>query len=128
MNKHQLQAKNVLWIYAIGVWVFVAILYTPLRIPCIWHTITGIPCPGCGLTRAFISASRLDFVGAMQENILFLPILVIMIAYFVGALIEIFLNKRAINWINSILNQKWMIAIGIILLLISWYLNIMRGA
>ena len=30
--------------------------------------VIGLPCPGCGLTRAAISLARLDFIGAFNFN------------------------------------------------------------
>lgn len=37
-------------------------------IPCIWRSITGYPCPGCGLTRSLASMSHLDIVSAVRFN------------------------------------------------------------
>ena len=40
------------------------LLYTFVigRCPILW--LTGVPCPGCGMTRALTHAVRLDFAGA----------------------------------------------------------------
>lgn len=37
-------------------------------IPCIWKSIFGFQCPGCGLTTAFIDLLKLDFKGAYGSN------------------------------------------------------------
>jgi hypothetical protein len=37
-------------------------------IPCIFHTVTGLHCPGCGISRMFLSIARLDFKTAFQYN------------------------------------------------------------
>lgn len=37
-------------------------------IPCLWKTIFGFHCPGCGLTTAFISLMELDFRKAFESN------------------------------------------------------------
>lgn len=37
-------------------------------IPCIWQSIFGIHCPGCGLTTAFISMIEFDFKKALEIN------------------------------------------------------------
>ncbi len=42
--------------------------------------LTGIPCPGCGMTRAIVSALRLDFAGAFSLHPLF-PIAPLFIVY-----------------------------------------------
>ena len=35
-----------------------------LDIGCVFRLMTGIPCPGCGMTRAWLAALRLDFSAA----------------------------------------------------------------
>lgn len=40
---------------------------------CPFQFIWGINCPGCGMTRAWISVLRLDFKAAFQYHPLFLP-------------------------------------------------------
>ena len=37
-------------------------------IPCIWKTFLGFNCPGCGLTKAFISLIELDVKKAFENN------------------------------------------------------------
>ncbi len=37
-------------------------------IPCIWKTLFGFHCPGCGLTTAFINILELDFKKAFESN------------------------------------------------------------
>ena len=37
---------------------------------CLINTITGKPCPGCGMTRAFLSLGQLNFEQAFKENLL----------------------------------------------------------
>jgi len=126
-NTDYAQAKKIIWVYGIGILVFVISVNTPFSIPCLWKLATGIPCPGCGLTRAFVLVSRLDFVGAAGINILALPLLTGAIMYFMCALIEITVNKPALRRFNSMLEKKWVIAIAITLMALSWHCNITRG-
>lgn len=42
-----------------------------MHIPCIYKTLFGIPCPGCGMTRAVLSALRLDFKSAFSYHPMF---------------------------------------------------------
>lgn len=37
-------------------------------IPCIWRSLTGYPCPGCGLTRAFASISNFNIIESIRFN------------------------------------------------------------
>lgn len=39
-------------------------------IPCMLHQMTGLECPGCGLTRAIAAVVRLDFSAAFGFNLL----------------------------------------------------------
>ncbi|MBE6735159.1 MAG: DUF2752 domain-containing protein [Ruminococcaceae bacterium] len=48
-----------------------------LKVPCIFQYLFSIPCPGCGMTRALLSALRFDFISAFRYHPMFwsLPIL-----------------------------------------------------
>ena len=37
-------------------------------IPCIFHEVTGLKCPGCGVTHMCLSLLRLDFAEAFAAN------------------------------------------------------------
>jgi hypothetical protein len=39
--------------------------------PCVIRTVLGIPCPGCGLSRAWLAALRLDLSAAFSYHPLF---------------------------------------------------------
>lgn len=50
---------------------------------CVVYQLLGIPCPGCGLTRAWLSLLRGDFSGAFRAHPLFwtLPFLVLLFLF-----------------------------------------------
>ena len=53
--------------------------FTPLRIPCVFHEVTGLDCPGCGITRMCMSLVHFDIAGAYAYNglaLVTLPLLV----------------------------------------------------
>lgn len=37
--------------------------------PCLFHTVTGIPCPSCGMTRAFLDLGHGRFLSALNHNL-----------------------------------------------------------
>ena len=51
---------------------------------CLFKRITGLPCPGCGMTRAWFSLLKLDIEGAFYYHPLFwlAPVLVFVIALY----------------------------------------------
>lgn len=51
--------------------VYFSLAYTimnALDISCVFKHFLGIPCPGCGITRAALSVLRLDFLAALKYN------------------------------------------------------------
>lgn len=52
-----------------------------LDLKCIWRYITGIPCPGCGLTRSFLFLLQGNFEKALFYHALSVPIMVLLIYY-----------------------------------------------
>jgi hypothetical protein len=47
---------------------------------CPFHAITGIPCPGCGMTRAMLSLGQLQFGKAMHFNPFCIFLLIVMVS------------------------------------------------
>jgi hypothetical protein len=60
--------------------VFSAIAWAVSGTPCVLQATTGVPCPGCGLTRAVFMAFRGDFEGAFQMHPLFIAGVAILLA------------------------------------------------
>ena len=48
-------------------------------IPCVFHTVTDVPCPGCGMTRACLSITHGQFTDAWRYHPL--SFLILGIAY-----------------------------------------------
>lgn len=49
--------------------------FTGWGIPCVFHLLTGLHCPGCGISRMFLALLRLDFAAAARYNLLVLCLL-----------------------------------------------------
>lgn len=71
-----------------GTFLLILLLYilvmnlTEIGCPIRW--LTGIPCPGCGMTRALYALLRLDFSGAFYCHPMIYPLLVFVPWYFFG--------------------------------------------
>jgi hypothetical protein len=65
---------------------------------CIFKNVTGLPCPGCGLTRSAVAFFHLNF----QESFRYHPLLLLV----VGVVVLFFLSlKRKKYW--ELLQKKW---------------------
>lgn len=53
-------------------------------VPCVFYKLTGLECPGCGVTRMILALSRLDLAAAMKANAFLtvtLPYLIALLLY-----------------------------------------------
>ncbi|MBQ2989056.1 MAG: DUF2752 domain-containing protein [Clostridia bacterium] len=69
-------------VLGIGLLYFGFVSLTKIGIPCPFRLITGLQCPGCGISRMLMAVIRLDFVSAFHYNpVVFLtsPILLFLI-------------------------------------------------
>lgn len=75
-DKSKLQKLGVF----VGMLIYAVILYV-FQLGCPILRITGLPCPGCGMTRAWLSVLRLDFAAAFSYNPMFwaVPVLCLML-------------------------------------------------
>lgn len=72
---------------------------------CAVHRMTGLPCPGCGLTRAFISLAHGDLVTALGSNpfsVLLFPLFVLLSAF---VLLPSGMRGRVEGWLSLRANQ-----------------------
>ena len=59
------------------------LLWQQFQLPCVLRSIIGFPCPGCGMTRAWLAALQLDLPAAFNWHPMFwcIPILLVFIVY-----------------------------------------------
>ncbi len=96
-------------IYTIIIFIFINIVYYitfKSFIPCLIHKITGLYCPGCGISRMLISIVKLDFYQAFRYN----PFLfILLVAYLIYQIIKLITYK--LLTIEIKLNNKVYISI-----------------
>lgn len=76
-------------VFVFGIFYCIFTLLTDIGIPCPIYTVTGLSCPGCGISRFFLCLVRLDFSRAVSNNVavaFFLPLWLII------GIIEFFAN------------------------------------
>ena len=96
-------------------------LINNIKIPCVVNSIFGIYCPGCGITRMFISIVKLDFYQAFRYN----PMVFLLLPFFIFYGI---LEVRAIIYKkDNILNNTKFKFIWIILIVIVILFGILRN-
>jgi hypothetical protein len=77
-------------------WEIDSIHYLPSVSFCPFHLITGIACPGCGMTRAFLTLGQLKLEEAVALNPFSLPLFSVMIVYLFLGYIPRFLQQKAL--------------------------------
>ncbi|MBQ9024100.1 MAG: DUF2752 domain-containing protein [Bacilli bacterium] len=113
-------------IYLIFFISLITVLIFTNKIPCFIKYIFNIPCPFCGLTRAFKELFKLNIPKALYYNILSIPLLACFI-YFWILLIKDIIKKdsNSINKLINIFNKYWILIV--ILIIVAWILNIIHG-
>ncbi len=76
-------ALAALFIFGIFLHVFEidVMKYLPAFSLCPFHAVTGLECPGCGMTRAMIRLGQLKLEEAVKFNMFSLPLFILMIVY-----------------------------------------------
>lgn len=90
-----------------------------IGIPCLFNKVTGLNCPGCGVTRGLLALLRLDFKSAAQFNIFIFPsIIYVSGVYFHSAYQYIKTGNHKVSF-----PVKYVDIIYLILLIFWWVLR-----
>ena len=100
-------------------------LFSNIKLTCISKLIFKTSCPACGLIRAFKSILKLNFVKALNYNILSLVILILLIILNYNLIYDIIANTKKTNKYLTKLGKYYIIII--ILLIISGVINNIKG-
>ena len=104
----------------ISIIILISIYYLYLSkkgivIPCLFYEVTGLYCPGCGLTRMLFSIIRLDFYQAFRYNPLIFIAMPFIILYLIDFIFKWIIGKEN-YWYKKINNKTWTILLIITLL------------
>ena len=91
-------------------------------IPCVFHSVTDIPCPGCGMTRACIALSQANFVAAWYYH----PFSFLIVGLCIG--VAFFPLQLRTIWNNYTQKTRNIVIIfGLLLCLSIWIIKIKSG-
>lgn len=83
--------KTVLLLLAAGLCYLIWIKLTGIAVPCMFRSLTGFKCPGCGVTTMFAALASLDFKASFNAN----PFLFVTAPFLCGEIIYwIYLKYR----------------------------------
>ena len=96
-------------------------------IPCLFLMFTGLPCPGCGMTRAFQQILRWNWVDAFNYNLLAIPVFLGFLAFFLITVLCYITKVDLLPKFKEISKKKapFIIVIGFALMAVSWILNLL---
>ena len=114
---------NLIILIVISIYL-IFVKFTGIRI-CLIYNLIHIPCPACGLTRAYMALLQGDFISSLKYNILAVPIAIFFVLFFIFSL------KDDLNNTNKLEEffKKYkviIIIIAIVLVMCSWILNLKK--
>ncbi len=92
----RLWSKHKAWLVPTALVTLLYLTMFLIGISCPIKFLSGISCPGCGMTRACLSALRLDFEGAFRYHPLWVAVLP-------ALLLLLLIRKKARRWLTPIL-------------------------
>ena len=90
---------------------------------CAFRTLTGYPCPFCGLTRAFLAMAHGHVSDAWHIAPLGVPLFVLTVLVCLWSLTALTLRRR----LTIALPWRWILPLGAILLLVNWIYRLAVG-
>ena len=75
---------------------------------CLFKRFFGIPCPGCGMTRAYLALLRLDIRGAFEMHPMFWSVPILLLFYLFDA---------------KVFRREWMNVVTLVLIFAGFLVN-----
>ena len=119
-NRIKNVCKSILILLGVGMLYALFIKITGWKIPCVFHEVTGLHCPGCGITRMCLALIRLDFSLAFQCNPLIFSLLPVFL------LVAVYFLIRYIRW-GTWQTGKWMNVLLVVVVVLLVAFGILRN-
>ena len=99
---------------------------------CLFKSVTGLPCPSCGTTRALVEVAKGDLVHAFMINPFGILFAVIMVISPFWLLYDLLRDRQTLYrcWTRgeTLLRERyWLWAPSALLLVVNWVWNIRKG-
>ncbi len=121
MTKKKKILVLILYVFLILIFLFCL----KFKIPCLSKTIFHIPCPACGLTRAFKCILKLQIISSFHYSIIGLPLFLIFLIILIVDIFDLIFKKEHLTKILKFITNHYFLII--IILLFSWFINLYRG-
>jgi len=103
---------------------FLLLKFTNYKFFCFFKTITGIPCPGCGMGKAAREIFKGNFIASIYHNILSIPFTIAVVISIVWLAVDLIRRKETFfPFINSKIKLPYKILL-FVLLFVSWGVNL----
>ena len=121
MQKRVLKLSSILFLIGVVTIIYSVLFKFGIVIPCVFYELTGLSCPGCGVTRMMFSLLKLDFYQAFRYNNLIFLFIPFILVYVIDFIIKKLNNK------SDYLYQKTSDKVWIILLVITLLFGVFRN-
>jgi hypothetical protein len=99
----------------------------PLPGVCTFRRLTGQPCPGCGLTRCFVSIAHGDVIAALTFNAAGLLIFVVVAAQIPYRAVQLWRIRRGLGELQMTKFAIWLLGGIVALMLVQWAFRLLGG-
>lgn len=120
-----------IWGVCLVFFVFVLMNQMGQTLPCVFKSATGYACAGCGISRAISLAFSGEFLASLQTNPMGIFLLLIAVFCFSLLISDTFTSQKNLYkvylWFNRKLKNFWVIFFFVLLFVVNWVWNIIKG-
>ena len=120
-----MNSKKIIYLFVLIILLVFGILVVfVFDLHCIFKSLIGIPCPGCGLTRGVRELLDGNIIAAEKYNVLTIPVVFFMGSYLILLIFDLVQNTDKLSKFLNFISKQYVFIIVVIL--ITWVLNIIN--